>query len=839
MFSLAWSTIKARRGGFVAAFVALFCGAAVITAGGVLLESGLRSGVTPERYAAAAVVVGGKQAFDESGGLSTPFAERGALPADVADRIGRVPGVDVAVAERSVEVTVPSAGTDVPVYAHGWSSARLAPFALTAGRQPEAPGETVLDTGLAASAGLSTGDTTRIAVGSVPADYRVVGLVSAPALTRQAAVFVTDDVAAGLSDRLTAVGVLARSGVDADDLAQRITSAIGDVPLTTYTGHDIGDVEFLDVGQARSFLTALSSSLVGTIAMVVLFVVASTLGLSIQQRRRELAVLRAIAATPKQVHLMIGAEMLLVSVAGGVLGSLPGFAVAGLLRDGFAAAGVLPSDFELAFSPLPAVAAVLLCVLGGVGAGYFAARRLARANPVDALGEAAVEPPALGTTRRAFGVGFIAVGIVTGTVVPLLVPGIAGISGAAGSVLLLMVGTAMLGPHLMRIAVATAAPLLNRGKISGYLAIANTRANARRLSGAVIPLALAVAMASVQLFTITTAEAAATDQVREGVTADFVLAGPSGLAPEVVDAVRDVPGVRTASPVVRTQVLLEFRTLDEVDAQPFAAQGIAPEHVGSTMDLAMTAGSLDEVRGDSVALSTSAAGTVGAEIGDTVPAYLGDGTRKDLRVVALYANGFGFGDVTASRELLAEHTATGFDDSVLVSTADGADPAEVGAALGGLATRYTGLQVLDRSAFAAAQQDARGQDSSTNLIGNGFLLLYLVIAVVNTLVMATGARRREFAMLRLIGTNGRHVRRMMTFEAGIVVAAATVIGTAVAVVPLIGISVATTGRVLPTVDPVVYGGIVLVTAVIGFSAIVLATRSALRGRPVDAVGSGA
>jgi putative ABC transport system permease protein len=257
------------------------------------------------------------------------------------------------------------------------------------------------------------------------------------------------------------------------------------------------------------------------------------------------------------------------------------------------------------------------------------------------------------------------------------------------------------------------------------------------------------------------------------------------------------------------------------------------------MDLAVTAGSLDGLRGDTVALGTSAAETAGVGIGDTVRAFLGDGTRKDLEVVALYANGLGFGDVTAPRDLLAAHTASGFDDSVLVSTADGANTADVGAALSGLAAEYPGLRVLDRSAFAAAQQDLRGRQSSTNLIGNGFLLLYLVIAVVNTLVMATGARTREFAMLRLIGSTRGHVRRMMKLEAGIVVGAAVVIGTAVAVVPLIGISIATTGRVLPTVDPLVYGVVVLTTAVIGFSSIVLATRSALRGRPVDAVGSGA
>ena len=124
MFSLALHTIKARRGGFVAAFVALFLGAAVITASGVLLESGLRSSVAAERYAAAAVVVGGIQALDQPNEPSVPFAERVTLPSDAAERVARVPGVQHAIPDRSVEVTLLSRNADVPVYAHGWSTAR-------------------------------------------------------------------------------------------------------------------------------------------------------------------------------------------------------------------------------------------------------------------------------------------------------------------------------------------------------------------------------------------------------------------------------------------------------------------------------------------------------------------------------------------------------------------------------------------------------------------------------------------------------------------------------------------------------------------------------------------
>jgi putative ABC transport system permease protein len=268
MFDLAWSTVKARRGGFIAAFVALFFGATVITASGVLLESGLRSGVAAERYAAASVVLGGRQTLDRPDLMSLSFAERVLLPADVTARVARVPGVASVVPERSVEVNlVTGQGEvrrgDVPLYAHGWSSATLAPFTLTTGKQPQAPGDVVLDAELAARAGLSTGDAVRIAAGSAAAEYRVVGIASAPALHRQSAAFFTDATASALSggpDRLTALGVFAAPGVDAGELAGRLTAALPDVALAAYTGEDLGDVEFLDVGQARGFLTALSGS---------------------------------------------------------------------------------------------------------------------------------------------------------------------------------------------------------------------------------------------------------------------------------------------------------------------------------------------------------------------------------------------------------------------------------------------------------------------------------------------------------------------------------------------------------------------------------------------------
>ncbi|MFE0425763.1 ABC transporter permease, partial [Streptomyces sp. NPDC058953] len=183
----------------------------------------------------------------------------------------------------------------------------------------------------------------------------------------------------------------------------------------------------------------------------------------------------------------------------------------------------------------------------------------------------------------------------------------------------------------------------------------------------------------------------------------------------------------------------------------------------------------------------------------------------------------------------AAHTHTGLHSTRLV-TAGGtaADRAGVGTALGDLERRTPALEVRTPDEFAAAQQGAHAQQSWTNLIANGALLLYVLIAVVNTLVMAVSARGREFAMLRLIGTTARQTRRMTALESWIVVAAALVLGVLIALPPMVGSALALTGRPVPHVDALVWVAVAGFVALLGRLSVSLPTRSALRAAPVDA-----
>ncbi|MYQ81703.1 MULTISPECIES: ABC transporter permease [unclassified Streptomyces] len=829
--SLAWSTIRGRKGGFAAVLIAVAIGSAVITACGVLLETGLSSGVPAERYHRAAVVVGGNQAMPVEGDTDPRLSERVRLPAATVAKVAAVQGVESAVGDISVRTAVLKKGSVLdgpPVYGHGWSVAALAPFTLRSGTRPQVADDVVLDSDLAQRAGLARGDTVTLVTGSKPTSYRVSGVAEPESsLDRQSAVFFTDDQAArlyGTSGKIDAVGVLASKGTGADDLADRIKKAVPGV--VTYTGDDRSDVETLDVGQMRAFVVEVAGAFGATMILLVIIVVSGTLALSVQQRRRELALLRAVGATPRQVLRMIGGEAVLVGGIGAVLGAVPGVLLAMLLHTVFTAGGALPAGFSLVITPLPVLAALLICVLAARIGGWLAARRAAKVSAVEALGDVAVEPKKLGWVRLSLGVLLVPGGLAAAIVLPIALPGEAAIDGAASSALVLVIAVGLLGPKLF----GGVATLLGRrpGDATRFLAISNSRARSRRLSAATTPLIMGVTMASAQFFSGTTLAAAAHDQAADGVKADHVVTSDSaGISPGLTEELRRVPGVRTVSPVARTSTILTWPDGDSIQYRISTAQGVDPAALPDTMDLDLLRGDLRGLNGSTVALSRLVAGTVGVDVGGRVDVHLGDGTVEKARVVAVYENGLGFGDVTLPHDVVTAHTTDHLDQWLLVNSDRETD---LGAAL----KPYPTLKVRDAGAVTAAPtDDASG--GGISLVLNVVLLGYLAIAVVNTLVMATVSRRREFALLRLVGTRTSQVRSMMRKEAGIIVLCAVVVGTIAALPSLIGMSYAIRHSVFPSIPPLMYLGIVTAAAAIAWPAVMLPARLALRPPAVEAI----
>ncbi len=273
MLRLAALSARGRPGAFTGALVALFAAAALSMAWGMQLESILRTHAPVERYAGAVAVVTGQQVA----GKDVLLGERARVSSALATRLAAVPGVRAAIGD----VSVPALLGDRTVVAHGWSSTALAPYVLTAGRPPARPGEVV--TGYPAALGA------RLALAAAePAHTVTVVGVARPShpVTQQSAVFLTDAEAtrlAGHPGLVDAIGVLAAPGFDVSRLRAAADSA------QVLTGAGRGAAEYPDIERTRTALIPVTAAFGGLSMFIAIFVVASTLGLSIQQREREIA----------------------------------------------------------------------------------------------------------------------------------------------------------------------------------------------------------------------------------------------------------------------------------------------------------------------------------------------------------------------------------------------------------------------------------------------------------------------------------------------------------------------------------------------------------------------
>ncbi|MFE3172795.1 FtsX-like permease family protein [Amycolatopsis sp. NPDC059090] len=853
MWSLALQTTKARLSGFVGAFIAILCGTALVSGCGILMESGLRAGVPTQRYAEAAVVVGGPQTTKPPGadfGESEQISEQTTVPETLISKIAEVPGVRQAVPEQDFPANVVTSSGQVLTgpdgaqsRGHNWDAAVLAPFSLREGHAPEASNEVVLDAELAARGGVSIGSTVRISTRSTPMDFRVTGIAapkSGNGLPRQSALFFSAGRAADLSGKpgqVHAIGVLAAPGVSTGDLESRISEAVSGQPVTVTTGVGRSTVEFLDVSQTRVLLFALAGSFGGFAILVAVFVVSSTLALVINQRRREFALLRAIAATPKQIRKLISAETMLIAVTAGVFGAGLGVGVAYGLRNAFSQIGVIPPDFDLAVGPVPLVVAFLLGLGAARLAAWSAARRPSSIRPIEALGEAAVERRELGRSRLLIGWLLVLAGF-GGATVPMYVTGDGALAASSMSALVVVIGLSVLGPKVVAFMTRIIAPVYSGvSRISGYLAAANNQANARRLASAVTPVMLAVAFAISMFYSQTSSAAARQEQAVRSTTADHVLTSTTGaLSPEVAAAARAIPGVAAATSVVRTDVVTTVPEEKRLRVMKYPAQGLDGDQVRGVLDLGVVSGNLADLRGDTVAMSKGEADWYDKKIGDDVDFWFADGRPAKVKLVAVYTHNQAFGEYVLPADLARSHTGDRMDNSVLVRQDPNADPAAMTAALRELSTRYPGLTVAPGSTVSAAANSASQQQFYLNLVAVGVILGYVVISVANTLVMTTAQRSREFALLRLIGTTRGQVVRMMRLEALTTAGVAALLGTVVAAIPLVLLNLATRGTPLPSGTPAVFGGIIAGAFLLSLVSLGLSTRVTLRAKPIDAIG---
>ena len=116
----------------------------------------------------------------------------------------------------------------------------------------------------------------------------------------------------------------------------------------------------------------------GVSVVVGSFVIWNTFNVLVAQRRREVALLRAVGATRRQVQLLFLTEAAALATLGGALGILGGMGTATLLR-------LIIPGLPIRTPLLFVVLAVAMSTVTGLLSGVLPARRAAALDPIEAL----------------------------------------------------------------------------------------------------------------------------------------------------------------------------------------------------------------------------------------------------------------------------------------------------------------------------------------------------------------------------------------------------------------------------------------------------------------------
>ncbi|QKV96591.1 ABC transporter permease [Streptomyces sp. NA02950] len=832
MWALAFRTLKFRKTSFIATFLAMFLGAAIVMACGGLMETGVRMHAEPQRLEQAPIVVTGRQTDG-----SSALTERNRIDPALVNRVRSVPGVREAVGDVSFPATVladrePVGGTTTS-YGHDWAGAQLTPYDLTQGATPARPGEVVLDTGLAKDAKASVGSRVDVAVGGGTHSYRVTGIAEEKGdRDRDPALFFSSAEArelAGAHGRIDSIGVLPRPGTEVSSLASAVRDAVDD-KAEVLTGERRGLAELPGTLASQRTVVILAAIFGSSMVLIVMFGVASTVGLALQQRAREMALLRAIGTTSKQLRRMIVCETAVLSVAAVALAVAPGYfagkALFGVLTD----SGVVDSAIVFHEGWMPMAVGAATVVIAAAAATRFAGRRAARTEPVAALAESATEARWFTVPRLLLALFFLVNGVSLSVVTATVMedgPTLASTAGPAS--VLFSIGLAMLAPGISKVMVALLRwPVRLLTGLSGRLALRNATTSSVRMAGAVAPIVMLIAIATGTLYMQSTEDDVSARSYAQNIRADYVLdSSTGGFAPDVTEEIRQRPGVAAASELVTSR--------GYVDGADTALRGVSADGVRQNLDVRPVSGSLDRLRGNTVALSDEQGEQLGVGVGDRLPVVLGDGSHIAPEVVALYADNPKQRYLLLPSAVLAPHTTEGLPGQILVKAAPGRDPAALKAALTSLAADRPGTEVTDRSSLSATNNQIQQILVSANYTIVAMIVGYAAITVVNTLVAVTRKRRTEFGLARLTGATRAQVMGMLTVEGTLVAVIATVLGTLASATTIVPYSLVKNDSLLPSGSIGIYLGIVGGSLLLIFGATLYPTWRGMRTPPIETV----
>jgi putative ABC transport system permease protein len=722
--------------------------------------------------------------------------QRARIPADLLTEIEAVDGVEAAEGEIQFYAqpvdkdgdTIGNPDQGPPTFGLNWNEVpELNPWQLQpGGAPPEADDEVVLDKGAADEAGFEVGDRITVLTQNPPKEYELTGIVKFSNADSPAgatvSIFEIEEAQriADAANEFDAISVVGQGGISEETLRSRIRDALDDPEIEVLTGAQITAEDQSDIEDALSFITIPLFIFAGISLLVGSFIIFNTFSIVVAQRAREMALLRAIGASQRQVTTSIIVEALVVGVLASLLGLAAGIGISIVLKAALSSFGFDIPSTGIVISTTAVVTSLVLGTGVTVMSAVVPAVKGARVPPIAALRDITVDRPA-SVVRRA----------VIGAVI--LVLGAAGILGGlfgdfensiyfvAIGALLVFVGATTLGPVFAAPSVRVIGwPLPRLRGMTGTLARENAMRNPRRTSATAAALMIGVAI--VGFFTVfaSSLKASVNAQVDRAFTADFVVTpgggfgGITGFSPDLAEQVSELPEVEASTGV-------RFGGLD-VDGSSEFLFAFDPATEGELADLDPREGSFTDLTADGIAVSDEAANDNGWKLGDEVPIDFPNGERRvTVQVVYEVGTREGLADYAISLEAAAISYPENIDNQIWVRLAPGVSADEGRAALERAAEPYPQAEVQDRSEFKESFSDQVNQ-----ILGLVYVLLFLavliaLIGIANTLALSVFERTRELGLLRAVGMTRRQLRSSVRWESVIIAVLGTLIGLAIGV----------------------------------------------------------
>jgi putative ABC transport system permease protein len=709
--------------------------------------------------------------------FSSGSAVRNPMPESLLASVRRVPGV--ADAEGVVQGYAQfvardgkpiSTGAEPTLGLSYQPDSRISSLHIVQGGAPLSADDVVMDAGTAQQYGFSVGQRVRMLFYGRPRTFTITGIAeygTANGLAGVTLAAFTLPTAQHLfqeQGQLNAIAVVTTPGAS-KAAVQKDIAAILPRGVQVVTGQTLANEATSSVNQS---LTVFSTALL-VFALISLFVGAftifNTFSIIVGQRTRELALLRLVGASRRQVFSSVLTEAAVVGAVASAVGvGLGVLAAAGLevLLRGF---GITLPAGSLVFEPRTALVGLAVGIGVTVISAIGPARRAVRIAPVVAISDHQADSGASLRRRLGWGAGVALAGaFVLGAGLTKPAIQLVGLGAAA-----VFVGVAMLAPAVARpLSGALGRPLARLTGAAGKLGRRNAMRSPRRTAQTAASLMVGLALVSAMAVFGSSLSRSTTSSVDQAINADLIVTSTnsmSGLALPVPAAVAAVPGVTMTNTVYHGQ----FAIRGAVET----LTGTATRQLADTVALHMTAGSAEALARGELLIDAATATADHLSVGDSVSVKFAQTGSAAIRVGGIYQANSLIGSYVVSDRYFLAHFASGWNPAaLLVRTSGSGVENRVAAAMAG----YPTVQVQTRSQYEQASAASVNQ-----LLGLIYALLALavliaLIGIVNTLMLSVFERTREIGLLRAVGMQRRQVKAMVRSEAVILAVFGAVMG---------------------------------------------------------------